>query len=80
MAENSQPSRANGKRNTSKTSKLIPEAALEILTQSFRLVEEAGIDLEVSDTKEGVTVTIRDTNFVGGIIVPHIPPAPAPPT
>lgn len=65
----------SGKPRTSKTSKLIPEAALEILTQAFRLVQETGVSLDVgvTDDGNGVTVTLRDTKLQDGVLVPVTP-------
>lgn len=66
---NSPNSQPKGKRNTTKISKLIPEAALEILSQSFLFVEQSGVTLEVIDDGRDTIITIRDTKFEDGVII-----------
>ncbi len=81
VEENSQNSQPKGKRLTSKTSartagaggKLNKAAALEVLSASFRMVELAGVTLNISVTDEGVNVLIRDTNFIDGVLVSRQP-------
>jgi ribosome-associated protein YbcJ (S4-like RNA binding protein) len=70
MEENSPASAQNGKRSTRKTVKLTREETLEILSQSFRYCEEAGIDLDVSADIGTVIVTIHGANFIDGVLVP----------
>jgi hypothetical protein len=77
VVENSQNSAKKGKRSTTKTSEPTAEPkftladALEILSQSFGIVEDAGAKLLVSATDGNVIVTIQGVDFVAGVIVPH---------
>lgn len=63
----------NGKRSTSKTSELIPEEALEILTHSFSMVQQAGIILDVKEADGAVIVSIRNVTLENGVLVPAVP-------
>lgn len=66
---NSQPT---GRQRTSRISKRTLAAELEILTQAFRNVIEAGGTLEVSATPKSATVTValHGVALVDGLLVP----------
>ncbi len=70
MEASSASSAQSARRSTRKTVKLTREETLEILSQSFRFCEEAGIDLDVSADIGTVTIIVHGANFVDGALVP----------
>lgn len=71
MAENLQTSPNSVKQSTRKTSKLTREQVLDILVQSFRMVEEAGIQIEVGADNTGTTIRLEGVQYTaGGFLVP----------
>jgi len=68
--ENSQTSAPKDKQRTTKTSKLTLGQTLEILSQSFYMVQEEGISLEVEEKENGVMVFIPNVKLIDGILKP----------
>lgn len=75
-AANSANSQPNGRKRTTQTSKRTVAQELEILTQAFHNVEEAGVKLELVDASthgiEGsaVVVVINMVALQDGLLVP----------
>lgn len=69
MADHSKPSQTSEKRSTRKTVQLTPEEALQILQESFRIVEEAGIGITVERTNIGTLVTLAGVAYIDNNLI-----------
>jgi hypothetical protein len=69
MVDHSKPSQPTGKQRTRKTVELSREEALQILQESFRVCEAAGIVMEVETDAVHTRITLRDVAYFEGNLI-----------